>query len=71
MNLGDLRVANEKVLVIEDEPDIRELIGYNLRKNGYTVVEADSGEQGLKAAETDPFDVILLDLRSSDIFLIA
>ncbi|MHC4873673.1 MAG: response regulator transcription factor [Planctomycetota bacterium] len=52
----------ENILVIEDEPDILELISYNLIKEGYNVATASSGEDGLKSAETKRPDLIVLDL---------
>ena len=50
------------VLVIEDEPDIRELIEFNLKKYDYTVLLANNGEKGLKDARFYEPDLILLDL---------
>jgi len=50
------------VLVIEDEPDIRELIEFNLKKDGYNVLLANNGEKGLKDARSYEPDLILLDL---------
>lgn len=56
-------MAKEKILVIEDEEDIQELIKYNLRKEGYENLQfADSGEDGLRLANTFMPDIILLDL---------
>lgn len=55
-------MGKAKVLVIEDEKDILELIRYNLAREGYQVTTADSGEKGLKAAKSKPPDVIVLDL---------
>jgi len=55
-------MANEKVLVIEDDSDIRELIKYNLAREGYNVSEEVDGERGLEKARSEPFDLILLDL---------
>ncbi len=51
-----------RVLSIEDDEDIQELIRYNLTKEGYKVESAGSGEEGLKAARWAPPDIILLDL---------
>lgn len=53
---------NEKILVIEDEAHIQELLRYNLEKNGYKVTLADNGLDGLNEAFTAVPDVILLDL---------
>jgi two-component system alkaline phosphatase synthesis response regulator PhoP len=55
-------MANESVLVVEDEPEILELVEYNLRKNGYDTVGATSGEQALRLAHSSPPDLIVLDL---------
>ena len=42
------------VLVVEDENDIRELISYNLLKEGFQVVAASTGEEALRAASREP-----------------
>ncbi|MCP3967654.1 MAG: response regulator transcription factor [Lentisphaerae bacterium] len=56
-------MAKEKILIIEDEEDIQELIRYNLRKEGYENLKvADSGELGLKIIPEFMPDIILLDL---------
>lgn len=49
------------ILVIEDETDILEILKYNLQKNGFDVLTAESGEKGLELASRLP-DLILLDL---------
>jgi len=55
-------VAKATIMVVEDDQDIRELISYNLGKEGYTVVPAESGEQALKLIETTNPDIIVLDI---------
>ncbi len=55
-------MAHETVLVIEDEEDILELIRYNLDREGYRVVCAESGEKGLEIARRQRPDLLLLDL---------
>ncbi len=55
-------MANEKILVVDDEEDILELIRYNLAKEGYRVTCEASGEGCLRAVSEDPPDLILLDL---------
>jgi DNA-binding response OmpR family regulator len=52
----------ERILVIEDEPDILELIEYNLGRAGFRVSGARDGEDGLAQALRDPPDLVLLDL---------
>jgi two-component system phosphate regulon response regulator PhoB len=49
-------------MVVEDDQDIRELVSYNLGKEGYTVVSAESGEQALKLIESANPDLIVLDI---------
>jgi two-component system phosphate regulon response regulator PhoB len=55
-------MAKETVLVVEDEPDIAELMRYNLEREGYQVTIAATGEAGLEAARRKRPDIILLDL---------
>ncbi len=51
-----------RILIIEDEEDIRELVRYNLEREGFSVSEAESGEEGLKKISKKRPDLILLDL---------
>ena len=51
-----------RVLVVEDEPDLQELLRYNLQRDGFHVTVANNGEQGLRLAQSDPPDLLLLDL---------
>jgi two-component system alkaline phosphatase synthesis response regulator PhoP len=51
-----------KVLIVDDEIHILELLRYNLESNGFEVVEAETGEQALKIIESQALDCILLDL---------
>ena len=55
-------MEKEKILVVEDEEDIRELVVYNLRKEGYRVEGVTSGEDALKKAKQGVFDLVILDL---------
>jgi excisionase family DNA binding protein len=50
------------VLVVDDDPQVREIVRVNLQMEGYTVREAANGEEGLKAVEDDAPDLILLDV---------
>jgi len=52
----------QKILIIEDEPNIRELVLYNLSQNGYEALAADDGLQGLALARSERPDLILLDI---------
>jgi two-component system alkaline phosphatase synthesis response regulator PhoP len=55
-------VAHETILIVEDEKDIAELVAYNLKREGFQVRLADSGEKGLALAQKTPPDLVLLDL---------
>lgn len=55
-------MAKPKVLVVEDDRDIQELLQYNLAKEGYQVQLAATGEEGLKLAKAKAPALILLDL---------
>lgn len=51
-----------KILVVDDEPDIVELIAYNLEAEGYAVITATSGMEALNRARAILPDLIVLDL---------
>ena len=55
-------MEKNKILIIEDEAHIIELLTFNLEKNNFEVVIAKDGEEGLKMAYTEKPDLILLDL---------
>jgi DNA-binding response OmpR family regulator len=60
-------MKRERILVVEDEGDLREVITYNLAREGFKVVEAENGVEALrKAREQDP-GMMLLDLMLPDI----
>ncbi|MCA9214592.1 MAG: response regulator [Planctomycetales bacterium] len=53
---------NEKILIIEDDTALLEVTTYNLQAAGYTVVTAETGDGGLRAAKSELPDLILLDV---------
>ena len=57
----------EKILIIEDEPDIVRMLEYNLKKEGFRVVSAPDGQAGLRQARKQCPDIILLDLMLPEI----
>jgi phosphate regulon transcriptional regulator PhoB len=52
----------QKILVVEDEPDIRKLVQYNLAQERFRVLEAQDGEQALKIVQRDKPHLVVLDL---------
>jgi len=52
----------KKILIIEDEPNIRELVTYNLKANGYEPFEAEDGTLGITLVYKEKPDLILLDI---------
>lgn len=55
-------MKNIKILLVDDEPDILEFIGYNLKKEGFEIETAQNGIEGLKQAKIFRPDLILLDV---------
>ncbi|MBP0613471.1 response regulator transcription factor [Chryseobacterium sp. cx-311] len=55
-------MSTKKILLIDDEQDILEILSYNLEKEGYEVVTASSGEEGIEIARKLVPDLILLDV---------
>jgi two-component system alkaline phosphatase synthesis response regulator PhoP len=55
-------MAKERILVIEDDDDILQLLNYNLAKEGYQVTGMVSGEEALKVLKANVPDLVLLDL---------
>jgi two-component system phosphate regulon response regulator PhoB len=55
-------MANESVLIVDDEEDVLELVRYNLDRSGYRVETASSGEEALTKARGKLPDLIILDL---------
>jgi CheY-like chemotaxis protein len=56
-------MSDFRVLVVDDEPDIRATVSEMLQIEGYAVGQAANGADALAAVERDPPDVILLDMR--------
>lgn len=52
-----------RILVVDDEPNIRELIGQTLTSQGYEVVTTDDGEEGLRIVRTEGADLVLVDIQ--------
>ena len=55
-------MVKTRILVVDDEEDISELIRYNLAAAGFAVVLADTGEEAVRIVRKEPFDLVVLDL---------
>jgi two-component system alkaline phosphatase synthesis response regulator PhoP len=55
-------MADEKILIVDDEEHIRELIKFNLDKNGYNTTCRDNGIDALKIVKSEKFQLVLLDV---------
>lgn len=55
-------MSNEKILLVDDEPDIIEFLGYNLTKEGFDVTTSTSGKEAVELAKKIKPDLILLDV---------
>jgi len=52
----------KRILIVDDEEDLREILRHNLTKNGYKVLEAEDGIQALQVLERKSVDLIILDI---------
>ena len=53
---------DRKILIVDDEKNIADIIAFNLKKEGYQVIKAGDGEEGVKMAMEENPDLILLDI---------
>lgn len=60
-------MSNKKVLIVDDEEHIRELIKFNLKKEGYDIEVAVNGREAIEIIKKIKFDLILLDLMLPEI----
>jgi phosphate regulon transcriptional regulator PhoB len=56
------KTSRSTILVVDDEPEILELVRYNLSRDGYKVIEAMDGEAALERVYQSPPDLVILDL---------
>jgi two-component system response regulator PilR (NtrC family) len=56
-----------RILIVDDEPSMREMLRIVLRRDGYDVVVAQNGADGLDRLRGEPFDLLLSDIRMPDI----
>ena len=53
---------SKSVLIVDDEKDILEFLGYNLKNEGYEVFQCSSGEEAIKLTQKEKPDLIILDI---------
>tara|TARA_Y100001935_G_scaffold1014_1_gene850 strand:- start:52186 stop:52920 length:735 start_codon:yes stop_codon:yes gene_type:complete len=61
-NKPNVAVAKQTILVVDDERDLLDLIEYNLKKEGFEVLKAENGEQGIEIARENKPDLVLMDI---------
>lgn len=61
-NLLDMKKKNTKILLVDDEPDILEIVGYNLTQEGYQIVTASNGREAIAKAKKELPDLIIMDV---------
>jgi len=59
--------VDERILVVEDDPSIREITQLGLARAGFKVTTAPDGRQGLLQFRRDPFDVVVLDVMLPEV----
>jgi two-component system phosphate regulon response regulator PhoB len=57
----------ERVLIVDDDPDILRLVSYNLMQAGFEVITAQNGRKALESVQKHPPDLIILDLMLPDV----
>lgn len=62
LHLEEKCMSHEKILIVEDDEDIAELIRYNLVKDGYRPVGVIRGEDAIRKLKDETFDLVLLDI---------
>lgn len=55
-------IVSNKILIVEDEENIRKFVRINLERNGFTVLEAETGEEGIDIVRNESIDVVVLDI---------
>ena len=66
MSTSDESSRRARILVVDDEPSMRELLAIVLKREGYEVVLAESGREAVAALERHPFDLLVSDIKMPD-----
>lgn len=57
-----MKNKNTKILLVDDEPDILEIVGYNLAQEGYQIITASNGKEAITKAKKESPDLIIMDV---------
>ena len=57
-----MKKRNTKILLVDDEPDILEIVGYNLSQEGYQIITASNGKEAIIKAKSEIPDLIIMDV---------
>lgn len=57
----------QRILIVDDEPDIREIVSFNLTQAGYLCMTAGSGLQAIEVLQREAVDLVLLDVMMPEI----
>ena len=66
IQLNTMDNSKFKILLVDDEPDIVEFLGYNLKKEGYTILTANNGKDAVEIAKKEIPHLIVLDVMMPD-----
>jgi two-component system alkaline phosphatase synthesis response regulator PhoP len=61
-NLQYMKKKSTKILLVDDEPDILEIVGYNLAQEGYQIITAENGKEAIAKAKKELPDLIIMDV---------
>ncbi len=61
-NFHIMKKRNTKILLVDDEPDILEIVGYNLSQEGYQIITASNGKEAITKAKSEIPDLIIMDV---------
>lgn len=56
-------MTQKRILLVDDEPDLAQLLAYDLKKRGYQVILARDGEEGLAKAQAEKPDLVIFDIK--------
>lgn len=57
-----MKKKNIKILLVDDEPDILEIVGYNLSQEGYQIIKANNGKEAIRLAKKEIPHLIIMDV---------